>query len=203
MQQHRDRLLHSLCASWFLLKPLSRCLAKVWPRSWQGTNVESLNAQSLAPWLAYVRWLDVENVCKRTHEKLFISRLLWAHPVEMLLQTILKIRVETTGLLPCLLADESGLPCFLLGLGEQYFGLWSCFVMHVPVLMRCLSCPPGGARETAATGQPHPGGLRKCQDRQERQLLQICKNVLISRLIPDKIYSIFLIGRIFIYSVCC
>lgn len=88
MQQHRDRLLHSLCASWFLLKPLSRCLAKVWPRSWQGTNVESLNAQSLAPWLAYVRWLDVENVCKRTHDKLFISRLLWAHPVEMLLQTV-------------------------------------------------------------------------------------------------------------------
>lgn len=34
----------------------------------------------------------------------------------------------------------------------------------------------GRTGETAAAGQPHTGGLRQREDRQERQLLQICMN---------------------------
>lgn len=34
----------------------------------------------------------------------------------------------------------------------------------------------GGTGETAAASKPHPGGLWQCKDRQEWQLLKICKN---------------------------
>lgn len=37
-----------------------------------------------------------------------------------------------------------------------------------------ISCVSGRAGETAAAGQPHTGGLWQREDRQERQLLQIC-----------------------------
>lgn len=36
-------------------------------------------------------------------------------------------------------------------------------------------CPPGGAGEAAASGQPHPGSLRKCQNSQKWQLFSIRK----------------------------
>ena len=52
-------------------------------------------------------------------------------------------------------------------------------VVAVWALTQAVLCVPGGAGETAATGQPHPGGLRQRKDRQERQLFQICKMVLI------------------------
>ena len=53
-------------------------------------------------------------------------------------------------------------------------------VLHVSVvavweLTQAVLCVPGGAGETAAAGQPHPGGLRQRKDGQERQLVQICK----------------------------
>lgn len=38
-----------------------------------------------------------------------------------------------------------------------------------------LSSLSGGTGETAAAGKPHSGGLRQCKNRQERQLLKICK----------------------------
>lgn len=45
------------------------------------------------------------------------------------------------------------------------------------VFMSILSL--GGARETAPAGQPHPGGLWKCQDHQKWQFLQICEFVVL------------------------
>lgn len=36
-------------------------------------------------------------------------------------------------------------------------------------------CPPGGAGEAAASGQPHPGSLWKCQNSQKWQLISIRK----------------------------
>ena len=48
-------------------------------------------------------------------------------------------------------------------------------VVAVWELTQAALCVPGGAGEAAATGQPHPGGLRQRKDRQERQLFQICK----------------------------
>lgn len=39
-----------------------------------------------------------------------------------------------------------------------------------------MSSLSGGTRKTAATGKPHPRGLRQCKNCQEWQLLKICKH---------------------------